>query len=161
MPLQWDSIVWNGLIVIYLVDTNIVLRVVVRTHVQHATVRTALRHLYNMGHELRITPQNCVEFWNVATRPVANNGFGLTTIQTRQLLRLVERLFPLLPDSPEIFPEWKRIVSSFNVSGVQVHDARLVAAMKVHGLVYILTLNASDFSRYSTYGIVAVNPTSM
>ena len=42
------------------------------------------------------------------------------------------------------------------VSGVQVHDARLVAAMRVHGLDRLLTLNVADFSRYP--GIVAVHP---
>jgi hypothetical protein len=31
--------------------------------------------------------------------------------------------------------------------GVQVHDARLVAAMKVHGVTRILTINIRDFSR--------------
>jgi predicted nucleic acid-binding protein len=32
--------------------------------------------------------------------------------------------------------------------GVQVHDARLVAAMKAHGVTRILTINVTDFSRY-------------
>jgi hypothetical protein len=33
-------------------------------------------------------------------------------------------------------------------SGVQVHDARLVAAMLVHEVTYLLTLNKRDFMRY-------------
>jgi len=49
-------------------------------------------------------------------------------------------------------------VVSFGVSGVQVHDARLVAAMTVHGVTHILTLNPTDFARYTTVGIVAVDP---
>jgi hypothetical protein len=42
------------------------------------------------------------------------------------------------------------------VSGAQVHDARLVAAMHVHGLTHLLTLNVPDFTRYP--GITIVHP---
>ena len=34
------------------------------------------------------------------------------------------------------------------VIGNQVYDARLVAAMMVHGVGRILTFNAADFTRY-------------
>lgn len=76
------------------------------------------------------------------------------------MLRLVERLFPLLPDTPEIYTEWKQVVANFNVSGVQVHDARLVAAMNVHCVTHILTFNTSDFVRYAVSGLVAMDPTA-
>jgi hypothetical protein len=42
------------------------------------------------------------------------------------------------------------------VSGVQVHDARLVAAMHVHRIRHLLTLNVEDFRRYGD--IVVVSP---
>jgi hypothetical protein len=48
------------------------------------------------------------------------------------------------------------VAASVGVSGVQVHDARLAAVMRVHGLTHILTLNAADFARYP--GIIAVHP---
>jgi predicted nucleic acid-binding protein len=145
--------------VIYLVDTNVLLRLADRTHPLHLSIRAAMRKLRHDGHRLHITPQNCVEFWNVATRPSNRNGFGLSPNSTHQLLRLIERLFPLLPDMPTIYTEWRRLVLAFNVSGVQVHDARLVAAMKAHSVTCILTLNTTDFVRYESEGIVAVDPT--
>jgi hypothetical protein len=52
--------------------------------------------------------------------------------------------------------EWRRIVVQQAVSGVQVHDARLVAAMRVHKVRHIFTLNVADFSRYEM--IEAVHP---
>jgi predicted nucleic acid-binding protein len=110
---------------------------------------------------LRATPQNFVEFWNVATRPTERNGFGLAPANADRLLRLVERLFPLLPDSPAVYPEWRRLVVACGVSGVQAHDARIVAAMIVHGVTHILTLNTTDFVRYVTIGIVAVDPVTV
>jgi hypothetical protein len=110
------------------------------------------------GHKLQIASQNCIEFWNVATRPLDRNGFGLTPPDADRLLKLVERLFPILPDSSEVYKEWRRLVVIFGVSGVQVHDARLVASMKVNAISHILTLNVEDFTRYISEGIVAVAP---
>lgn len=146
---------------IYLADTNVLLRFADRTHPVHATVRAAVRKLRTIGHSVRATPQNFVEFWNVATRPIEKNGFGLMPANTDRLLDLVERLFPLLPDSPAVYTEWRRLVVSFGVSGVQVHDARIVATMIVHGVTHVLTFNKADFVRYETSGIVAVDPTTV
>lgn len=146
---------------IYLVDTNVLLRFADRTHPLHSLARTAVRKLRDDAHQLRITPQNCVEFWNVVTRPTARNGFGLTPAVADRLLHLVEYLFPLLADTPTLYSEWRQIVVEFNVSGVQVHDAGLVAAMKVYGVTHLLTFNTSDFIRYNRVGIVAVDPATV
>ena len=142
----------------YLVDTNILLRFVDRSHPLHPEIRMAVRTLRQDGHQLRITSQNCIEFWNVATRPLGKNGFGLTPLNAERLLQLIERLFPVLPDRADVYQEWRRLVVNFSVSGVQVHDARLVASMKVNGISTILTLNVVDFQRYLSEGITAVAP---
>lgn len=42
------------------------------------------------------------------------------------------------------------------VSGVQVHDARIAACLRVHRVTRLLTFNTKDFARYS--GFVAVDP---
>ncbi len=143
---------------LYLVDTNILLRFVDRSHPLHPSIRIAVRMLRQDGHQLRVTSQNCIEFWNVSTRPLERNGFGLTPHESERLLQLVERLFPVLPDSSEVYKEWRRLVVTFSVSGVQVHDARLVALMKVSSISHILTLNVEDFKRYISEGITTVAP---
>ncbi len=145
----------------YLVDTNVLLRFADRSHPLHPTIRVAVRQLRQAGHELKVSTQNCIEFWNVATRPIAKNGFGLAPAETEPLLQLLEQLFPVLPDRADVYQEWRRLVVQFGVSGVQVHDARLVASMKVNTISHILTLNSADFKRYSTEGIVAVESGAM
>jgi predicted nucleic acid-binding protein len=45
------------------------------------------------------------------------------------------------------------------VSGKQAHDARIVAAMKVHGVTHLLTFNTDDFKRYTD--IAAVHSASI
>jgi hypothetical protein len=42
-------------------------------------------------------------------------------------LAAIEELPTLLPDSPAIFPELKRLVTRYRSLGVKVHDARLAA----------------------------------
>lgn len=78
---------------------------------------------------------------------------------TEMRLRLLKRHFPVLPDSPSVYEKWKGLVLAHKVIGVNVHDARLVAAMLVHGITNILTANVKDFSRYPR--ISAVAPTKI
>ena len=65
----------------YLVDTNVLLRFVDRNHPLHPIVRAAIQNTRRRGDWLCVTGQNFVEFWNVATRPVVRNGFGLSVHQ--------------------------------------------------------------------------------
>jgi hypothetical protein len=95
------------------------------------------------------------------TRPLARNarnGLSLTIAEAERQVR-TEAGMTLLPDSEAVYREWRRIVVQHGVSGVQVHDARLAAAMYVHAVVHILTLNASDFIRFSD--LSALHPSSI
>jgi predicted nucleic acid-binding protein len=79
-----------------------------------------------------------------------------TTVDAERRLKFIEKHFPLLPDTPKAYVEWKRLIIAHGVSGVQVHDARLVALMKAYNVTHAITSNASDFSRFP--GIIAVTP---
>jgi hypothetical protein len=48
--------------------------------------------------------------------------------------RAIEKVMVLLPDSEAIYHEWRRLVLIYSVSGVKAHDARLAAAVNVHGI---------------------------
>ena len=138
----------------YLVDTNILLRLSKRDDPQHAVVQAALDTLAEKGSGICCTPQNVSEFWNVCTRPADRNGFGLSVGETDQRLQAIERTIDVLPDNEHIYPEWRRLVVRHGVRGVQVHDARLAAAMHVHRITHILTLDQPDFVRYTDIKIV-------
>lgn len=107
----------------------------------------ALRALRARNEVLYIVQQNIVEFWAVATRPISANGLGFTTEQAAVEINALKRLFVLLPESP-LQDAWERLVVNYGVSGKNTHDARLVAAMVVHGVESLLTFNAQDFLRY-------------
>jgi predicted nucleic acid-binding protein len=140
----------------YLLDSNILLRLTKPDDRDYPIVRSAVDALWASEAELYYTSQNLAEFWNVCTRPAERNGFGLSIAETDRRARLIENQFALLPDSEQVHHEWRRLVATENVRGVQVHDARLVAAMHVHGVTHLLTLNDQDFTRFD--GITVVHP---
>ena len=143
-------------IVSCLVDTNILLRISRRSDPQHKLVDAALARLAGQGTTLFYAHQNIAELWNAMTRPSTRNGLGLTTTDADLVVRGIEAGMSLLPDNDAVYREWRRIVVQYGVSGVQVHDARLAAAMYVHHVDHILTLNVADFSRFT--GLTAVHP---
>lgn len=140
----------------WLADTNILLHSVQTSHPMYADVSRAVVILLAREDELHIIAQNLIEFWSVATRPIANNGLGLTTARATQELAKLKALFAVLPDTADIFPEWEQLVVNHQVLGKQVYDARLVAAMRVHNLTHLLTFNIGDFKRFPF--ITAVSP---
>lgn len=142
-----------------LVDTNILLRITRRSDPQHRIVDAALARLAGQATTLYYTHQNIAELWNAMTRPVDRNGLGLSVAETEREVRAIEGGMVLLPDNEAVYREWRRIVVQYSVSGVQVHDARLAAAMHVHGVSHILTLNVADFSRFD--GLTALHPDSV
>ena len=142
-----------------LVDTNILLRMTRRSDPQHQVVDTALVRLASQGTIFHYTHQNIAEFWNAMTRPLARNGFGLTVADAERQVRAIESGMSFLPDNAAVYREWRRIVLELGVLGVQVHDARLAAAIYVHRVSHILTLNVTDFGRFS--GLTAVHPASI
>jgi predicted nucleic acid-binding protein len=142
-----------------LVDTNILLRITRRSDPQHVLVDTALTRLATHGTILYYTHQNIAELWNAMTRPITHNGFGLAIADAERQVLTIEAGMILLPDNESVYREWRRIVVAYGVSGVQAHDARLAAAMHVHGIGDILTLNIGDSKRFAD--INTLHPSSV
>ena len=140
----------------FLADTNILLRLAEPSDPEYVLVRNAVDVLVARGELLCYAAQNLVEFWNVCTRPVANNGFGLSSAETDARAKIIEGSFRFLPDNERVHAGWRRLVVQYSVTGVQAHDARLAASMLVHGVSDMPTLNDRDFGRYS--GISVVHP---
>ena len=134
-----------------LADTNVILRWAQPNDPLHSVAVDSVAALRARGMMVYIAPQNVYEFWNVATRPSDKNGFGLTPAQAEGEVRRLETFFPLLEDTRTVYLEWRRIVVAHSVSGVQVHDARLAALMRVYGIANLLTFNARDFTRYGVH----------
>ncbi|MBV9123660.1 MAG: type II toxin-antitoxin system VapC family toxin [Planctomycetes bacterium] len=139
-----------------LLDTNILSRMAQQGHIQYQTAIDAAAALRLQGDVLCLVPQVLYEFWAVATRPAAVNGLGFPVPVVISEMARLKSIFPLLPDLPSVFSEWERLVTSHQVTGKNSHDARLVAAMGVHGITHLLTFNTQDFARYP--GVTTLDP---
>mgnify|MGYP001237753649 CR=1 FL=1 len=133
----------------FLTDTNILLRLIEPGSPHHTEAKNAVEKLLNRGNTLFITLQNVSEFWKVSTRPDDKNGLGFSVARTDAELTKIEQVFDLLPDTAEVYKNWRELVVKYSVSGIKVHDAKIVASMKTHGIENLLTFNAKDFKRYT------------
>jgi predicted nucleic acid-binding protein len=147
----------------YLIDTSVLARLANTADPLHAVAAHAVMELHRRGEILHITPQNLVEFRNMATRPSAVNGLGLSVVEAERKAAIFEAVFPLLAETPDIFPAWKALVGGLGIIGKQVHDARLVAVCHVNTVTHMLTFNVSHFVRMAGFGpgLVVVDPASV
>jgi len=143
-----------------LVDTNVLLRFADFADPLHEFAHRAIVST-RQTNDLQVTSQNLIESWNVMTRPQNRNGFGQTVAEADDHLALLERLFHRLSNPSNVYQRWRKLVVSHGVSGVQVHDARLVVVMLSHGISQILTFNEKDFARYADLGIETINPRTL
>jgi predicted nucleic acid-binding protein len=143
-----------------LVDTGVLLRAFDRSSPVQKSIFRAFRKHWNQGNLFVTSHQNIAEFWNVATRPAsARGGFGLSVDETLKRVQTIEKLGMVLPFTNACYLEWRQLLVAHSIIGVSVHDARIVATMKSHGISHLLTLNDADFQRYS--GITVLTPDSI
>jgi predicted nucleic acid-binding protein len=147
----------------HLVDTSILARLANTADALHPVAARAVLELHQRGEMLHITAQNMVEFRNLATRAKAVNGLGLSVADAEAKAAVFEGKFPLLSETPDIYPAWKALVSALGVIGKRVHDARLVAVCHVHGVARVLTFNVAHFVGMAGFGpgIVVVDPATV
>ena len=88
----------------YLIDTNILLRSIQKNHSVHEVAVQAVKTLLSQGEMLCVIPQNLIEFWVVATRPVDVNRLGLSSTEALNELEQIQETFTVLPDVANIFP---------------------------------------------------------
>jgi len=132
-----------------LVDTNILLRLADPASAQHQLAGDAVERLIRRGDELCLVPQVVAEFWYAATQPVARNGLGFPFETVAAEHSRFLRIFRLLRDEPAIYDVWERFVLEHQVTRGRLYDARLVAALEVHGFDRLLTFDTRDFARWS------------
>lgn len=145
-----------------LVDTGILLRLAILNEPDHPETLKAVRFLKVRGDRLVSLAQNAAEFWNVCTRPASTTGkggYGFSITDTQQKLDILEQLIEFRANSQAGYEEWKRLIVTHRVSGVQVHDTNLVAAMIAQGITHIVTFNKKDFKRFP--GITASLPSEV
>ena len=75
----------------FLVDSNILLRFTQTNSQQYAVTRKAIIELKLASQTIYIVPQNLIEYWAVATRPLENNGLGFSVQETQKEIKRFKR----------------------------------------------------------------------
>ncbi len=143
----------------YLLDTNILLRSRDIASPDQNLVDRTIKHLISNQHRCFITSQVVIEFWVVATRPIAANGLGWTPEETEQAVQMLINQFDLLEETPDIFRLWLNLVTIYKISGKRAHDLRIQAVMLSHNISHILTLNPKDF--VAVEGLHIIHPSTI
>lgn len=143
-----------------LIDTSVLGRLANRADAAHALAQAAVAEMHRRGEVLHITAQNLIEFRNFATRPAGSNGLGLSLAAAAALAVSFEGAFPLLEETPAVYPAWRALADALGVVGKQVHNARLVAVCHVYGITHLLTFNVGHFTRLAAAqpGIIVIDP---
>jgi predicted nucleic acid-binding protein len=140
----------------YLLDTNIIVRFTDIDSVDYSIITEAIYQILSQGGRCFITAQVLIEFWVVATRPIAVNGLGWDVAKTEQAVQKLLDRFEYLEEVPSIFTHWLNLVTKYKITGKRTHDLRIEAVMLAHNVSHILTLNPKDFITIN--GITIVHP---
>jgi len=140
-----------------LVDTNVPLRIVQPGHPHRQPALDAIESLrVRDAEDFAICPQSLYEMYVVCSRPVSANGLGMTPQRAHVEIAGARALFQVVPETPQVYPTWERLIAKYALAGKRAHDARLVAIMIEHQVARLLTFNDADFARFTE--IVTINP---
>src|SRR5260370_42566700 len=107
----------------YLVDSNILLWWVKPDHNDYPLVVSAIDAILRRNDVLCYTSQNVGEFWNTCTRPLDRNGYALSPQETDRRAKNFEEKPRLLPDSPAVHEEWRKLLVTPRGFAVYDHDS--------------------------------------
>jgi predicted nucleic acid-binding protein len=65
-------------------------------------------------------------------------------------VRRMESRFRVADENADVCDELLGLLERFAVAGKQIHDANIVATMRVHGIKRLVTDNTADFLRFSS-----------
>lgn len=134
---------------ILFVDTNVLLTATDESRQLHSEALKLLSGIVDLGKRLAISGQMVREYLVVATRPVADNGLGLSAAQAEANVNEFSRRLEFYDETEAVSQRLRQLVTTHNLHGKRLHDANIVAAMVVHGICILLTQNGADFAPFT------------
>lgn len=127
-------------------DTNVLLAAVDESRTGH---REAQHLLSTDQRALAVTPQVVREFLSVATRPMTDNGFGLSGPDAADTLDELLLDVDVLGEPASTHRRLSNLVRNGTVAGKQVHDAHLALVAAQHRAAALVTANVRHFARFA------------
>lgn len=132
-----------------LLDTNILIHSNQQASPHYQTITQRLTQFATDNEDLAVYPQVLYEFYVTATRPIANNGYGLSATDAMAQINNFKTTYTFIDDPADLFTEWQSLILKYNTIGKTAHDTRLVALMQAQAIDTIYTMNPADFNRYT------------
>lgn len=130
-------------------DTNVLLTATAPARRLHTQAQSVLTDWPGQGKQLFVSGQVLREYLAVATRPMQENGLGLTLAQALENVESILLRLRLLEEPGAVFSTLKSLLSEVPCTGKQIHDANIVATALAHRVPAILTQNLQHFARFS------------
>ena len=128
-----------------LVDTNVLLESTDEGRRLHALAIDLFRKAADAGVDLFVGTQVIREYLVVATRPIENNGLGMTTADAldnvSQFLKRAAVVAETLR-ADDTFVDW---AGRYEVRGKRLHDLQILATASSAGMHALVTANEKDF----------------
>lgn len=132
-----------------IVDSSVVIRLIDDQDVRHAETYEALDDAATRGLRFTVVAQVVAECWSVLSRPQDANGVGYTPSKAKIEINAITTSFPVISDPANIGIALAAFAEHHQVSGRQIHDAKLALTCELLGLDGIITYNKPDFARYT------------
>jgi len=134
---------------ILFVDTNGLLTATDKSRQLNCEALKLLSGTIGLDKRLAISGQVVREYLVVATRPVADNGLGLSAGQAEANVSEFLRHLALYDETEAVPKQLRQLATAHNLHGQRLHDANIVATMMVHRIRTLLTQNGTDFAPFS------------
>lgn len=128
-------------------DTNIILRAYHDVFPQHFSVKAIFDRLLADDTDLWISRQVIREYLVQVTHP-RTFAMPLTSSQAVEQVGNILQTCQIIGETSATTNALLTLIRDYSVSGKQIHDANIVAAMLANGIDTLLTLNTADFKRY-------------
>lgn len=137
-----------------LIDTNVLMSATDTSRDEHADALRLIGEAGPQGIHLIASRQVLREYLVVATRPLEQNGLGLSSRFALDNVARISRHIALVEETKEVTGALQRLVDKHSLSGKRIHDANLVATMEIHGIGTLITENPRDFKAFDAIQIV-------
>lgn len=135
-------------------DTNILIYLKFSNLPFHSETASVFSKLMNNQNSFCISTQVLREYISSCTR----ENFHLNYEDVLSDCTDFTNYFELFEDSKEIAKNLFEICKKYKIKGKQVHDANIVATMKINQIQYILTANINHFKRFmDEIEIISIN----
>ncbi len=122
-----------------LVDTNILVYAIDEDSQFYVASRSVLQQ---RNKTLFTTSKNLTEFLTVTTR---SSGYGLSTETALNLLQKLIQQLEIIYPTPDSLATFLALVTSYQPSGLKLHDFEIISIALANGISEIATFNKKDF----------------